>query len=216
MSNGILKNREEAAKELAILLESYRKENPLILGVPRGGVPMAKIIADHLQAPFDVVLVRKIPAPYNPELAAGAVSESGEVYLNPWAIRDGYTEDKLSANIAKEKEEIRKRREHFTDGHAPVSVKDRTVIVVDDGIATGATMIAAIHFLRKAHPRKIVLAAGVIPPDNVAKLKPLCDDLVVLLVPDTFFGVGQFYRDFSPVEDEAVIRLLAERWHAQC
>jgi putative phosphoribosyl transferase len=214
MSEEALKNRDEAAKKLAIKLETYRNENPLILGVPRGGVPMAKIIADHLRAPFDVVLVRKIPAPFHPELAAGAVSESGEVYLNPWAIRDGYTEEKLKTNIEHEMKLIRKRREQFTDGHVPLSVKDRTVIVVDDGIATGATMIAAIHFLRKAMPKKIILAAGVIPPDNVAKLKPLCDDLVVLMVPHDFYGVGQFYQDFSQVEDQEVIRLLSDRWHA--
>jgi putative phosphoribosyl transferase len=214
MSDELLKNREEAANKLAIRLEPFASEHPLILGVPRGGVPMAKIIADHLKAPFDVVLVRKIPAPFHPELAAGAVSESGDVYLNPWAIRDGYTEEKLKPNIEREMKLIRHRREQFTDGHAPLPVKDRTVIVVDDGIATGATMIAAIHFLRKAKPKKIILAAGVIPPDNVAKLKPLCDDLVVLMVPMDFYGVGQFYQDFSQVEDQEVIRLLAGRWHA--
>ncbi len=207
----MLNDRDDAAKQLAVKLEPHKKENPLVLGVPRGGVPMAKIIADHLGAEFDVVLVRKIGSPFNPELAAGAVSESGDVYLNPWAIRDGFDEFKLKDIIAREKLVIQKRRELFTDGHSPIPVKDKTVIIVDDGIATGATMIAAIHFLRKQSPRKIIIATGVMPADNVERLKPLCDELVVLMVPENFFGVGQFYEHFDQVQDAEVIRLLASR-----
>ncbi len=170
---------------------------------------MAKIIADHLQTQLDVVLVRKIGSPLNPELAAGAVSEAGEVYLNPWAIRDGWSEEKLKQSIHREMDVIRQRRALFTGGRNGIPMEGRTVIVVDDGIATGATMIAAIHFLRQKKPKKIILAAGVIPPDQVAKFKPLCEEVVVLMEPEDFFAVGQFYRNFEQVSDEEVVRLLS-------
>ncbi len=204
----MFKNREEAAKKLAIELSKYSGKNTVVLGIPRGAVPMAKIIADQLNAKLDVVLVRKIGAPHQKELAVGAIGESGELYLNPWAVEKGFQRENLQASIQDELDVIRKRRKFYSFGKTPIDLHDLTVIVVDDGIATGATIRAAIEMIRKQNPKKLILAAGVIPVETMNQLKKLCDDLVVLEASPFFYSVGQFYEDFRQVSDDEVRSIL--------
>ena len=180
----------------------------VVLGIPRGGVPMARIIADELKADLDVVLVRKIGAPHQRELALGAVDENGELYLNAWAERDGFTRESLKPSIDEELKVIRKRRQLYTGARRPIELKGKTVILVDDGIATGATAMAAISLIRRQHPEKLVVATGVIPSENLKKFKVICDELVTLEASAVFYSVGQFYEDFRQVSDEEVISQL--------
>lgn len=201
-------DREEAAGRLADALAAYQSKNPLVLAIPRGGVPMAKIVADRLGGEFDVVLVRKLRAPGQPEFAIGSVDESGWTYLAPHAAAAGadatYVEDEKRRQL----ETIRMRRAQYTPLRPPIDPAGRIVIVIDDGLATGATMIAALHGLRERHPARIVCAVPVAPPDTVAKLRGYADEVVCLQTPWGFQAVGQFYEDFDQVSDDEVIALL--------
>ena len=206
----IFTNRTEAAQKLAEALSGYRRENPLVLAIPRGAVPMAKTIADALEGELDVVLVRKLGAPGNPEFAIGAVDETGWVYLAPWAEEMGIGEDYLEKVKERELATIRARRAQYTPSRPPKNPQGRIVIVVDDGLATGSTMIAALHAIRAKNPKRLICAVPVAPPDTVEKIRPLCDEVVCLHAPENFYAVGQFYGDFSEVTDEEVIELLRE------
>ncbi len=206
----IFTNRTEAAQKLAEALSGYRGENPLVLAIPRGAVPMAKTIADALEGELDVVLVRKLGAPGNPEFAIGAVDETGWVYLAPWAEEMGIGEDYLEKVKERELATIRARRAQYTPSRPPKNPQGRIVIVVDDGLATGSTMIAALHAIRTKNPKRLICAVPVAPPDTVEKIRPLCDEVVCLHAPENFYAVGQFYGDFSEVTDEEVIELLRE------
>ncbi len=206
----IFTNRTEAAQKLAEALSGYRGENPLVLAIPRGAVPMAKTIADALEGELDVVLVRKLGAPGNPEFAIGAVDETGWVYLAPWAEEMGIGEDYLEKVKERELATIRARRAQYTPSRPPKNPQGRIVIVVDDGLATGSTMIAALHAIRAKNPKRLICAVPVAPPDTVEKIRPLCDEVVCLHAPENFYAVGQFYGDFSEVTDEEVIELLRE------
>lgn len=201
-------DREEAAGRLADALAAYQGKNPLVLAIPRGGVPMAKIVADRLGGEFDVVLVRKLRAPGQPEFAIGSVDESGWTYLAPHAAAAGadatYVEDEKRRQL----ETIRMRRAQYTPLRPPIDPAGRIVIVIDDGLATGATMIAALHGLRERHPARIVCAVPVAPPDTVANLRGYADEVVCLQTPWGFQAVGQFYEDFDQVSDDEVIALL--------
>lgn len=201
-------DREEAAGRLADALAAYQSKNPLVLAIPRGGVPMAKIVADRLGGEFDVVLVRKLRAPGQPEFAIGSVDESGWTYLAPHAAAAGadatYVEDEKRRQL----ETIRMRRAQYTPLRPPIDPAGRIVIVIDDGLATGATMIAALHGLRERHPARIVCAVPVAPPDTVANLRGYADEVVCLQTPWGFQAVGQFYEDFDQVSDDEVIALL--------
>lgn len=207
----IFSNREEAARRLADKLAAYKGQNPLVLAIPRGAVPMARIVAEALGGEFDVVLVRKLGAPGNPEFAIGAIDETGWAYLGPYAALAGANADYIERAKARELETIRKRRAQYSPLHPPIEPKGRIVIVIDDGLATGSTMLAALHALRQRAPQKLVCAVPVAPPDTLEKVAGQADEVVCLYAPENFQAVGQFYADFGQVEDDEVIALLSER-----
>ncbi len=207
----IFRDREDAAGLLAERLAAYAGKNPLILAIPRGAVPMAKIVAEALGGEFDVVLVRKLGAPGNPEFAIGAIDETGWAYVGPYAEMAGAGPDHLERLKQRELETIRQRRAQYSPLHPPIDPKGRVVIVIDDGLATGSTMIAALHALRARGPERLVCAVPVAPPETVEKVGPYADEVLCLYAPEDFRAVGQFYMDFRQVEDEEVIRLLSAR-----
>jgi predicted phosphoribosyltransferase len=207
----IFSNRDQAARLLADKLAAYRGKNPLILAIPRGAVPMAKIVAEALGGEFDVVLVRKLGAPGNPEFAIGAIDETGWAYLGPYAAMAGADSGYIERIKAQELATIRKRRAQYSPLHPPIDPQGRIVIVIDDGLATGSTMLAALHALRSRAPQKLVCAVPVAPPDTLERVGEKSDEVVCLHAPENFQAVGQFYADFGQVEDEEVIALLSER-----
>jgi len=206
----MFRDRIQAAERLAVALAAYRGQRPLVLAIPRGAVPMARLMAERLKGDFDVVLVRKLRAPGQPELAIGSVDESGWTYLAPFAASTGADAHQIEAEKRRQLETIRQRRAQYTPLRAHVNPAGRTVIVVDDGLATGATMIAALHGLRQQKPARLVCAVPVAPPDTLEKVRPLADETVCLETPQGFQAVGQFYQDFRQVEDEEVIALLKD------
>lgn len=197
-------DRADAARKLAAALTRFQDEHPLVLGIPRGGVPMAKVIADQLHCDIDVVLVRKLRAPTNSEYAIGAVDESGWSFVTSEAawVRPSpeYLEEEKRAQL----EVILERRRVYTALRPPIDPKGRVVIVVDDGLATGSTMMAALHSLAAKHPAKLVCAVPVAPPETVMKVKAYCDEVVCLETPRDFSAVGQFYRSFPQTTDAEV------------
>ena len=204
-------DREEAGWMLVERLRGATLEKPLVLAIPRGGVEIGAVLARGLGAELDVVLARKLRAPHQPELALGAVSETGEVYLNHFASAmtdagDAYIEAERKRQMA----EIARRRTLVRAVRPQAAVAGRTVILTDDGIATGATMIAALHAVRAAGPREIIVAVPVGAPDRIDAIRPLCDRIVCLQEPEAFWAIGQFYRDFEQVEDERVLELLRD------
>jgi predicted phosphoribosyltransferase len=170
---------------------------------------MGRVLADELGGELDVVLVRKLRSPTSPEFAVGAIDETGWAYVAPYAARAGagaaYLEQEKRAQI----ETLRNRRAEYTPARPPIDPKDRIAIVVDDGLATGATMIAALHATRARAPARLVCAVPVAAPDSLDLVRPHCDEVVCLEAPAEFYAVGQFYREFAQVEDEEVVALLA-------
>ena len=204
----MFRDRIDAAQQLAEKLQKYRHKNPLILAIPRGAVPMGQTLAKALGGELDVVLVRKLRAPRQPELAIGSVDESGWTYLGGYALAHGADQEYIASEKAVQLETIRHRRAQYTPDRQPISPTGRIVIVVDDGLATGATMISALHSLREHRPEKLVCAVPVAPRDTLAKIRSLADELVCLKVPVDFQAVGQFYQQFTQVEDSDVIEIL--------
>lgn len=200
-------DRNDAAARLAEKLQAYRGQNPLVLAIPRGAVPMAKILAAQLQGELDVVLVRKLRAPGNPELAIGAMDETGWVYLAEHALHMAGS-DHIEREKQTQMDVMRQRRAQYTPVRPPLDPAGRVVIVVDDGLATGSTMIAALHAIRAKNPKKLICAVPVAPPDTLEKVSPLADETVCLQAPEMFYAVGQFYMDFPQVSDEEVMELL--------
>lgn len=203
------RNRHEAAALLARQLAPYRGPDTVVLGVPRGGVPMAGVIARALEADLDVVLVRKLRAPAQPELAIGAVDEQGHVVQEPY-LEQMASADYVRGEVRTQQEVLRARRARYTQARPPVPLKDRTAILVDDGLATGATMLAAVRAVRAQGPRRVVVAVGVAPRDTLAAIEAEADEVTCLHAPRTFDAVGAFYEDFSPVTDDMVVETLTD------
>ncbi|MDA8328496.1 MAG: phosphoribosyltransferase family protein [Betaproteobacteria bacterium] len=206
----MFRDRDDAAKQLADKLMQYQGKNPLILAIPRGSVPMAKLIADRLDGDFDVVLVRKLRAPFHPEFAIGSVDESGWSFIADYAAAAGGTPDYIASEKRLQMETIRQRRAQYTPIRPPIDPSNRIVIVIDDGLATGSTMISALHSLRARHPEKLICAVPVSPPDTLIKVQQYADEVICLEAPEHFQAVGQFYADFPQIEDEEVIAILKD------
>ena len=204
------RNREEAAALLAERLKPYSSRRPLVLGIPRGGMPMASIIAKRLGADLDVMLVHKLRAPFQPELAIGSIDEAGRVYLAPFADDLAISTRDLDAEKHEQLATLKRRRERYAAAHPRVSLAGRTVILVDDGLATGATAIAAIRAARAEGADRIIVAVGVAPSATLSRLGTEADEVVCLHAPVEFGAVGEFFADFSEVTDDEVVRLLAE------
>jgi putative phosphoribosyl transferase len=207
----VFSDRAEAGQKLAVRLAKYKGERPVVLAIPRGGVPVALEVARALSAPLDVVVVRKLGAPGQPELGIGAIVDGDhpEEILNREIIGALHvSRDYLNREIQSQLKEIHRRRQLYRSGGPRVELEDRTVIVVDDGIATGGSVRAALRGIRRANPKRLVLAVPVGPPDTIEELRREADDVVCLGTPEDFFGVGQFYRDFHQVTDDEVIRML--------
>ncbi len=209
------KNRRDAGQKLALQLQEYKGKNVVVLAIPRGGVVLGFEVSKALEAPLDIVVPRKIGAPGNPELAIGAVAEDGTVVLDQglltmFRISNEYVERERAAETA----EISRRTRIFRGGHPPLSLAGKLVIIVDDGLATGATMKAAVASVRKRGALKIIVAVPVGPPDTVKELSREVDRVVCPVVFEPFMAIGQFYEDFTQVEDDEVIHLLrlAEKW----
>ena len=201
----IFKNRTDAAQQLARRLEKMNLSGAVVLAVPRGGVPVGFEIAKTLQLPLDVFLSKKIGHPDNPEFAIGSVTlESSVLGSRAEYVDPEYLEEQTAAI----RRQLRERYRRFRGGRQPLELQGKTVILVDDGVATGNTLFAAIDDIRRKNPAKIIVAIAVAPPEAARKLSQRADELVCLLVADDFYAVGQFYEDFSTVEDEEVTALL--------
>lgn len=205
----MFEDRDDAARQLAAALAPLGLSHPLVLAIPRGAVPMAAHIAAALRGELDVVLVRKLGAPGNPEFAVGAVDEHGEMLLTPAAARlpDVYLEQARDEAL----QTLEARRERYTPGRAPSAPAGREVVVVDDGVATGATMVAALRAVARQEPARLVAAVPVGSPDALALIAAEADTVVCLQQPADFYAVGQYYRHFPQVDDAQVQACLQDR-----
>jgi predicted phosphoribosyltransferase len=205
------RDRTEAGKLLADRLQEYKaRADAIVLALPRGGVPVGFEIATKLNLPLDVFVVRKLGVPGQRELAMGAIASGGVRILNEDVLRAmPFAAATVAEITAQESREVERRERDYRQGRPAPEVGGQTVILVDDGLATGATMLAAIAALRKQDPAKIVVAVPVCPPDTLEEVKRVADQTVILFAPDWFRGVGQFYEDFAQLSDEAVRLLLA-------
>ena len=204
------RDRREAGRRLAERLSGLRASSPLVLGLPRGGVPVAFEVANTLAAPLDVLVVRKLGVPFQPELGMGAVGEDGVRVLNPDVLRQaGVTEAQLAEVEARERAAVEERAVRLRRGRPAIPLAGRTVVIVDDGLATGGTARAAVHVARARGADRVILAVPVAPPETVAALRRDADDIVAVETPEPFFAIGGWYADFSPTSDEEVVELLA-------
>lgn len=205
----IFRDREDAGRRLGRRLRSRERHDPLVLAIPRGGVVIGAALAAELGAELDVVLSRKLRAPFQPEYAIGAVSEDGRIVLNPevWTV-PGVTERYLEAEKRDQLAEIARRSATIRAVRPAARVEGRTVIVTDDGIATGATMIAALRTARAHRPQELIVAVPVASPDRLAEVSRFCNDVLCLCAPEDFAAVGHFYERFDQVDDGDVVRLL--------
>jgi predicted phosphoribosyltransferase len=202
------RDRIDAARQLAQALGRFAEERPVVLAVPRGAVPMGEAIAHALGGDLEVVLVRKLRAPYNPEFAVGSIDEGGWSYIAPYAPAAGADAKYLEREKREQLETLRARRASYTPGRKPLPLEGRVAIVVDDGLATGATMVAALHSIAARRPKRIVCAVPVASREAVEKVRACADEVVCLDAPADFQAVGQFYEDFPQVDDAEVGRIL--------
>jgi putative phosphoribosyl transferase len=205
MYNEMLKDRIEAGLLLSEKLKKYKNSNTIVLAVPRGGVPVAAVIAKSLQLPLDIVLSKKIGHPYNKEFAIGAVSMDSMIIDEHPDVPKEYIE----TEIVRLRKLMQEKYEIYMGNRTPLEIKGKNVIIVDDGIATGNTLLVSINMLRKRNPAKIIVAAPVIPYDTVPVFEKNTDEFVYLIASKYFRGVGGFYEDFNQVEDDEVIKLLS-------
>ena len=202
------KNRNDAGLQLAIRLSWLKGEKTIILAIPRGGVVVANVIAKSLNTILDVVVPRKLGTPYNPELAIGAVMHDNSSYINEYVINALRIEpDFIRAETKLQLKEIQRRLIIFR-GNSDYDLKDKVIILVDDGVATGATMISAILWIKKQKPKLIILAIPVAPNEIIRKLNEMVDRTVVLYIPKEFGAVGEFYEDFTQINDEEVVNMI--------
>ncbi|AIO65771.1 phosphoribosyltransferase [Burkholderia oklahomensis] len=214
--NDYFRDRVDAGRQLAAHLADYaNRSDVIVLALPRGGVPVAYEVAKALRVKLDVLIVRKLGAPGNPELAMGAIAAGGVVLLEQSVLRTmRVSERELADTIERERDELARREAAYRGDRAPPDVEGRTVIVVDDGIATGSTMLAAIEAVRERKPAKLVAAVPVASPSSAEKVKAAADAIVCVMRPDWLMGIGQFYRDFDQTSDDEVRTLLgrAREW----
>jgi putative phosphoribosyl transferase len=207
----IFKDRMQAGIQLAAELLRFKEQDPVVLALPRGGVPVGFEVAKALDAPLDLILVRKIGAPLQPELAMAAVvdGERMDLVINEDVLEAlGLSEEDVRERAKREVEEIERRRQLYLGGRERATARGRTALVVDDGIATGATMRAALRAVRRREPRRLVLAVPVAPPETVDELRHEVDEVVCLAMPSPFGSIGRFYVDFRQVDDDEVRDLL--------
>ncbi len=203
-------DRRDAGRRLAELLRAYGGAGTLVVGLPRGGVVVAAEVAERLDAPLDIVVVRKLGVPWQPELGIGAIAEGGVRVLNESLVREvGVSDAELESVTRRERAELDRRVAAYRGARPRLPVAGRTVIAIDDGLATGYTARAAIASLRAAGAGRVVLAAPVAPEESVADLARVADDVVVVATPGFFFAIGQFYGDFAQTSDDEVVALLA-------
>lgn len=203
-------DRSDAGRQLGARLLSLTDERPLVVGLPRGGVPVAEEVAALLRVPLEILVVRKLGAPHNPEYGIGAIAEGGTKVFDQEALALlEISGGELARIVEGETAELRRRVEAYRGDRQPASARDRTVIVIDDGVATGVTDTAALRQVRRDRPRRLILAVPVCPPDSLARLRDEADEVVCLVAPPQLRGVGQWYADFGQVADAEVVAALA-------
>jgi putative phosphoribosyl transferase len=208
---GRFADRSDAGRQLAARLLPLAEEQPLVLGLPRGGIPVAAEVAALLGAPLEILAVRKLGAPHNPEYGIGAIAEGGAKVFDHEALAQlGIDGAELDRIVERETTELQRRVEAYRGDRVPPSLRGRTVIVVDDGVATGVTDTAALREARRHRPRRLILAVPVCPPDSLARLRDEADGIVCLVAPPRLQGVGQWYSDFGQVSDAEVVAALAK------
>lgn len=212
----MFEDRRTAGEELAHKLSAYAdREDVVVLGLPRGGVPVAFEVAKALKAPLDVFVVRKLGLPGNPELAMGAIASGGVRVMNEDVVHMTDVSDEAIENVAeKEQEQLEEREEIYRGARPGIDLAGKTVLLIDDGLATGATMRAAVTALREHNPEKIVVAVPTAPPETCSEFEDVVDEMICLTTPRTFMGVGGAYRDFSQTTNEEV-RTLLEKAHEE-
>ncbi len=206
----LFQDRRDAGRQLAERLAFLKDEpNVIVLGIPRGGVVVAAEIARALAAPLDVFLAHKLAAPFNPELAIGALTSDDQVLLDEGLVSElRLSEKEIAQEVEHQRKEIARRLNLFRKARPPLDVNAKTVVLADDGVATGSTTLAALRALRRHQPARLILAIPVGPPDTVARLARECDEVVALATPEPFWAVGRFYLHFDQTEDAEVIALL--------
>ncbi|MGD8747032.1 MAG: phosphoribosyltransferase family protein [Balneolaceae bacterium] len=202
-------NREDAGKKLGKALDKYKSMNPIILAIPRGGIEVGFYAAKRLDCDFEPIVIRKLGYPQQPEAAFGAVAEDGSLYLDPWS-NQYLSKEIIERVIGEEKEEIQRRIKAYRQGRRLPDLKDRVVILVDDGIASGATIFAALTMCRKHEPEKLIIAAPVSGKTRLTKLSAKADELVILEKREHFFAVSEGYREFTNLSDSQVLELLKQ------
>jgi putative phosphoribosyl transferase len=213
VAGGVFRNRAEAGALLATEVSDRLRDVPpdqiVVLGLPRGGVPVAAAVAAALGAPLDVIVVRKLGVPVQPELAMGAIGENGIRVLNPDVLAvTGVREAQLAEVERRERAELERRADLYRAGQAPIDLDGKTAVIVDDGIATGSTAAAAAQIARQAGAMRVIIATPVAPPTTIRRLAAVADDVISIRTPENFFAIGEWYADFSPTSDEEVRRLL--------